>query len=121
MAADGVDGPYNFAFILIAFQTFLIIMFGIFVQYDDTVDAVVSDTEHPMQEIYPLYQDVHVMIFVGFGFLMTFLRKYSYSAVGLTFLIAAMCLQFGILTVNFWLRVVSNPPHWTKIGITVEE
>ena len=30
---------------------------------------------------YPLYQDVHVMIFIGFGFLMTYLGKYGFSAV----------------------------------------
>lgn len=28
------------------------------------------------------FQDIHVMIFIGFGFLMTFLKRYGYSAVG---------------------------------------
>ncbi|XP_046626706.1 ammonium transporter Rh type B isoform X1 [Neodiprion virginianus] len=46
---------------------------------------------------YALYQDVHVMIWVGFGFLMTFLRKYGQSAVGLTFLVAAILIQVAIL------------------------
>ena len=86
-----------------------------------TVDAATTDPDKPIQSIYPLYQDVHVMIFVGFGFLMTFLRKYSYSAVGLTFLVGALCLQWGILTVNFWLRVMSDAPKWHKIGLTVAE
>ena len=31
---------------------------------------------------YPMFQDVHVMIFVGFGFLMTFLKKYGYGSIG---------------------------------------
>jgi ammonium transporter Rh len=37
------------------------------------------------------------MIFVGFGFLMTFLKKYGYSAVALNFLIAAITLQWATL------------------------
>ncbi|KAJ8684404.1 hypothetical protein QAD02_020196 [Eretmocerus hayati] len=47
--------------------------------------------------IYSMYQDVHVMIWIGFGFLMTFLKKYSQSAVGLTFLVGAIFVQVAIL------------------------
>ncbi len=115
-----VDNHYYFTLLLIAFETFLIIMYGLFVVYDpDTVDAKAAGDGEPMKSIYPLYQDVHVMIFVGFGFLMTFLRKYSYSAVGLTFLVAAMSLQFGILTVNFWKRAFTYNTPWDYINIDV--
>ena len=38
-----------------------------------------------------------MMIFVGFGFLMTFLKKYGYSAVGYNFLLATLSLQWTIL------------------------
>ncbi|KAF4315491.1 hypothetical protein BBO99_00009786, partial [Phytophthora kernoviae] len=47
-----------------------------------------------------MYQDIHVMIFVGFGFLMTFLRKYSISAVSVNFIVAVMAVQWGIITVT---------------------
>ncbi|XP_024886275.1 ammonium transporter Rh type B-B isoform X2 [Temnothorax curvispinosus] len=47
--------------------------------------------------IYPMYQDVHVMIWIGFGFLMTFLKRYSQSAVGLTFLIGAILVQVALI------------------------
>lgn len=43
------------------------------------------------------FQDVHVMIFVGFGFLMTFLKRYSFGGVGFNFLIAAFGLQWALL------------------------
>ena len=29
-----------------------------------------------------VFQDVHTMMFIGFGFLMTFLKKYGYGSVG---------------------------------------
>ena len=37
------------------------------------------------------------MIFVGFGFLMTFLKKYGLSALSLNMLIAAFCIQWHVL------------------------
>ena len=49
-----------------------------------------------------VFQDVHVMIFIGFGFLMTFLKRYGFGSVGFNFLIAAMSLQWGILMNGFF-------------------
>ena len=40
---------------------------------------------------------MHVMIFVGFGFLMTFLQRYGYSSVGFNFLLAAFGIQWALL------------------------
>lgn len=45
-----------------------------------------------------VFQDVHVMIFIGFGFLMTFLRRYGFSSVGFNFLLSAATLQWGLVT-----------------------
>ncbi|KAL7685329.1 putative blood group Rhesus C/E/D polypeptide, ammonium transporter AmtB-like protein [Plasmopara halstedii] len=59
-------------------------------------DANSTDT----MSYYTMYMDVHVMIYIGFGFLMTFLRKYSLSAVSLNFVIAVLSLQWGIIVVT---------------------
>ncbi|XP_071074607.1 ammonium transporter Rh type A isoform X2 [Dasypus novemcinctus] len=37
------------------------------------------------------------MIFIGFGFLMTFLKKYGFSSVGINLFIAALGLQWGTI------------------------
>jgi ammonium transporter Rh len=37
------------------------------------------------------------MIFIGFGFLMTFLKRYGYSAVSFNLLIAAFVIQWAII------------------------
>lgn len=50
-----------------------------------------------VQNYYAFFQDVHIMIFVGFGFLMTFLRSYSFGAVALNFIIGSFALQMGML------------------------
>ena len=49
-----------------------------------------------------MFQDVHVMIFLGIGFLMTFLRKYGLSAVSLNMLVAVVCLQWATLVNGFF-------------------
>merc|ERR1712013_597580 len=66
-----------------------------------------------------MFQDVHIMIFIGFGFLMTFLKKYGNSATGYNLLIACFAFQWAILVVNFWHNVYNN--HWSdkvKLEIT---
>lgn len=37
------------------------------------------------------------MIFIGFGFLMTFLKRYGYGAVGFNMLLAAVTIQWAML------------------------
>ncbi|XP_070201915.1 ammonium transporter Rh type B-B-like isoform X2 [Littorina saxatilis] len=41
------------------------------------------------------------MIFVGFGFLMTFLRRYGFSSVGLNMLVAAVAIQWAMLVAGY--------------------
>jgi ammonium transporter Rh len=52
---------------------------------------------------YPMFQDVHVMIFIGFGLLMSFLRHAGYTAIGITYLLAAFVLAFYHLPRAVWL------------------
>lgn len=49
-----------------------------------------------------MFQDVHVMIFVGFGFLMTFLRRHGYSSVGFNLMIAAFAAQWATITTGLF-------------------
>lgn len=62
------------------------------------------------------FQDVHVMIFVGFGFLMTFLKRYGFGAVGFNFLIAAFGLQWALL-MQGWFHSLDPADGYIKIGI----
>lgn len=50
-----------------------------------------------IDDLYSMFQDIHVMIFVGFGFLMTFLKLYGFSAVGYNFLVAAFVLEWALI------------------------
>ncbi|XP_058038922.1 ammonium transporter Rh type A isoform X1 [Ahaetulla prasina] len=93
----------RFPVLAILLQVIIIILFGIFVRYQPA-----DRRSEPINiGLYPIFQDVHVMIFIGFGFLMTFLKKYGFSSVGINLLIAALGLQWGILLQGFW-HMVSN-------------
>ena len=60
-----------------------------------------------------MFQDVHVMMFIGFGFLMTFLKKYGYSAVAVNFLIAAIVLQWATICQGFYHTFDGKKIHIT--------
>ncbi|CUF54893.1 ammonium transporter, putative [Bodo saltans] len=45
---------------------------------------------------YSMFQDVHVMIFIGFGFLMSFLNRNSFTATGHSLMVAVFAAIFFI-------------------------
>jgi len=57
------------------------------------------------------------MIFVGFGFLMVFLKTHSWTSVGFNYLIAAWSLQIAVLSVGFWHQVIEGKKEWQKIPL----
>ncbi|KAL5019944.1 hypothetical protein ScPMuIL_002836 [Solemya velum] len=101
--------------VLLALQVLFLILFGVFFTYAKTPATVVR--------LYSYFQDVHVMIFVGFGFLMTFLKRYGYSAIGYNLLIAAMTIQWASIVNGLWsMLVMEGTPadHWGfSIGFIV--
>ncbi|KAI4548869.1 hypothetical protein MG293_001199 [Ovis ammon polii] len=84
------------------------ILFAVFVRYNRETDAALwhwgnhSNADNEFYFRYPSFQDVHAMIFVGFGFLMVFLQRYGFSSVGFTFLLAAFALQWSTLIQGFF-------------------
>lgn len=105
----------------------MIVLFGIFIRYNYESDAklwinykkehnITSDIENDFYFRYPSFQDVHVMIFVGFGFLMTFLKRYSFGGVGFSFLIAAFGLQWALL-MQGWFQSLDPTTGAIQIGI----
>lgn len=46
------------------------------------------------------------MIFIGFGFLMTFIKTGSLQALSYNWIVSVWCIQWGILSNGFWHQVV---------------
>lgn len=82
------------------FQIAFIVLFGLFAEYEEN-----TGRSEEVPRLYAMFMDVHTMMFIGFGFLMTFLKRYGYSSVGFNFLVAAFVLEWALL-VRGWIH------HW---------
>ena len=71
-------------------------------------DACVCTCSDQVAQYYQWFLDVEFMVFLGFGGLMTFLRRYSYSAIAFNFLISAFVIMCGLLPcgVKPWAQVL---------------
>ena len=105
-----------------------ILFYGLFTEYGDltsphSTEADDAKTADFLQKKYALFQDVHVMIFVGFGFLMVFLKNNSWCSIGFNYLIACWAIQIAILFTGFWHNVAEyyfDPNHeFKKIQLSV--
>lgn len=66
-----------------------------------------------------MFMDVHVMIFIGFGFLYTFLRAHSWGAVTFNWISGAFAMLQSVLWLGFWKKVWAGD-FSEKIEISLE-
>jgi len=89
--------------VLGGFQLLLLILMGVKARGPDNVTPSPGTTQ-----AYNMFIGVEIMMFVGFGYLMTFLKHYGLGAVGFTMIVTAMALQWAVFTEAFWYQVWEN-------------
>ena len=94
--------------LLIFLELICIVFYGVFTEYHADANILLNNRSDRIYKLYGCFQDIHVMMFIGFGFLMTFLKKYWFSALGMNFWLAALTLQWYILTSGFWHAVLDK-------------
>jgi hypothetical protein len=62
-------------------------------------------------QYYQWFLDVEFMVFLGFGGLMTFLRRYSYSAIAFNYLISAFVILCARPDVDYGGLAIVLPHH----------
>ena len=123
-AAAGNQNPNRiFEIIFILSQVVIGVLYALCTEYGEGVHPAFTNTndldaKDAMQTYYPMYQDVHVMIFIGFGFLMVFLKTHSWTSVGFNMLIATYVLQITILITGFWHMLLVNK-EFHKIALDI--
>jgi hypothetical protein len=82
---------FNGALICLAFiQCTVIVIYG--------ACCRIHPFEGDYDNLYVMYCGVAFMMFFGFGYLMTFMKRYGMGSVGFTMLITVIGIQWGILT-----------------------
>lgn len=94
------------AFVLVS-EIVIFILFFLFVTYDDNANAKMQNNQtNPLDNAvyvdYPFFADVQVMIFIGFGCLLSFFRFYGFSGMVFNFLTATFTIQWAILMQGFF-------------------
>lgn len=103
----------GFGTMLFLFQLMTLIIYGITTTYSEDGDPMAA---------YGIFQNIHVMTFVGIGFLMTFMDKFGWSATGFTFLFSIMAAQWDILLFGFFHQLYNagqQMTSWSRIEINI--
>lgn len=109
--AKRLDGIFFCVSVFLA-QCALILIYALWLDYEQDSSALSNSLR-----IYGYFRDVNIMIFFGFGFLMTFLRRYGYSAIGYTFLVSALVAQWSV-PIQGWFESINEDFHDRyKVGI----
>ena len=104
--------------VILGLQCLLFIGYHFFTDYSSEASGTIEGVSNDINKFYPFFQDVHVMIFIGFGYLMTFLKEYSFTSVGYTYFIGAFIIQYSILMNGLIHNIMNN--HHDKIYLSIE-
>lgn len=59
-----------------------------------------------IQKKYRVFQDINIMIFLGFGFLRTFLKHHQWSSIAFTLMGGVFSFEFGLFTLICWSSII---------------
>ena len=101
---------YVLTFVLISFfHIIMITLIGCFYKFNDLIE---DDT------LYNFFRDIHLMIFIGFGFLYTMLKDHQWSSVTIVLFINAVSIEFSFFWHYLWENTFRN--SWKKIDINYD-
>ena len=76
---------------------------------------IFGSTDSTAVDAYNYYIGVMIMMIVGFGYLMTFMKNYGLGAVGFCLLVSAIGLQWGLFIEAFFYQMVNHT--WGPVAI----
>lgn len=73
----------------------MLVLYAMFVEFGTVIDQEKFNTT------IPLFTDVHVMVYIGIGFILTFLKNYSLTALCINLLCGSLAVQWYLLVEGF--------------------
>jgi ammonium transporter Rh len=80
-------------------QIVFIILLANYYDWDELNKPLADDSngaENEIKKKYKLFQEINIMIFLGFSFLRAFLKHYSWSSITLTLMGGVLSFEFGL-------------------------
>lgn len=91
---------------LLALEIVAIFMYGFYFKHVNEGDMSVSGKlANLVSKLFPNFQDVHIIAFFGFSFLLTSFHKFRASSIVQCFWVSAISIQFYILWRVFWSNI----------------
>lgn len=116
-----------FFWVYLAFQIALIIIYGTATKYDASPSQMATvGGNYRIDNLYTMYAHIALMVFIGFGYLMSYMKKFGYSAIGYSFLTAAFSLQWAIIVIGFFDNAAldvdedNQIPAWQKLSLGID-
>jgi len=104
---------YCFSITFFIVEIIIIILFALCTKFSITIDATTStvqnaESQEHVKQYYPAYQDVHVMLLIGFGMLYTYLQRNGWYSMSINFALLVYCIQISILLNGFFHGVITG-------------
>ena len=102
-----------FSIIAFSLQIILIVLYAVAVEYETPL----TNPQNEDVSDYVYFQQVNVMMFIGFGYLMTFLRRYGFGAITFNMMLTVLCIQWGMFMVGLIDVLFTRTTHKLNLGI----
>uniref|UniRef100_A0A8C5PSB3 Ammonium transporter AmtB-like domain-containing protein n=1 Tax=Leptobrachium leishanense TaxID=445787 RepID=A0A8C5PSB3_9ANUR len=99
---------YQLPISLALFQSVLLVVFILYVDYDDqsnnpsVSNATTTTKENQLYGTFPFFKDINVMLFIGLGLMLSFLKFYGFGGLAFNFLIANFSIQWSLVVQGFF-------------------
>ncbi|XP_060737846.1 rh50-like protein [Tachysurus vachellii] len=122
MKKDSTNLRVRLPALIFALEVLIVVLYAFFVTYDDHSNALLQNNmtnpkENAVYQDYPFFADIQVMIFIGFGCLLSFFRHYGFGGMVFNFLTATFSIQWAILVQGFFHFYYDGKIHLGVINL----